>query len=150
MRRIHPALVALATLLVATTLTAETASSRVEVSAYVIGRTTGGVVGEPQALVLSAEDVARGWVEVSEPIALQIRSNQRAGFKLLASVGGPVTQVELHGLGDEWVIGGSGGWISMPYRGTSVQQYAVSCRLKLDENAAPGTYAWPVQIALAN
>ncbi len=136
--------------LIAISLQAESASATIQVSAYVIGRTLVNVQSEP-AVVVTAADLERGWVDVVEPSLLTVRSNQRAGYRLAFAPSQPwVARAEVSGLPDPLSFDGSGGSAGFSYQGTAPRELQLRWRLYLSADAAAGTFALPISVATLN
>ncbi len=136
--------------LLAATLQAESSSATIQVSAYVIGRTLVSVQSAP-AVVVTAADVERGWVDVADPALITVRSNQRAGFRLaFAPTRTWVTRAEATGLAEPLSCGPAGGSAAFSYEGTAPRQLELRWRLFLSEDAIPGTYPLPIDVATLN
>ncbi len=125
--------------------------ARFTVSAIVEPYASLAVRSQPDLLTLTAADVARGYVDVPQPIAVQVHSNSRDGYLLTLSsslVG--VTGLRIDGLGDPVSLDASGG--SIAERWTSSEHTAevtLHLRLLLDTAVTPGTYPWPLHLAAA-
>jgi len=118
---------------------------------WAIGLPNGYVIMEYQARVLhvSAEDVAKGMVEVRGGSRLLVTLNSPAGYA-----------VDFRARGN-WIgaarIGGIGGTVEIDSRGGTIVQreaaagrhvVAIDYRFVLAPDAVPGTYAWPLEMAI--
>lgn len=102
-----------------------------------------GVHGAPTELVVTAADVARGFVDIAEGGRVEVRSNSREGVRL-----------EFLNRSSEWVraievSGLPGGALAGAVRGVSNRTLPVGYRILLAPNAQPGVYAWPVGVVAA-
>jgi hypothetical protein len=102
------------------------------------------VIEQPTELRLSAEDVARGYLDVSA--RYRVRHNDRGGYLLrIVPVSGLAQRIEVHGLGTDLVL--SDAAIDVYRPGNEFQQdLAVRFRFVLDEAIHPGTFALPVSL----
>jgi hypothetical protein len=125
-------------------------SAKVEVSATVLPRTTLTVRSQPRMLVVTREDIRRGYVEVPAASRIEVVSNDPRGYLLVfENHAGPEAlfrEVIIEGLGRQVQIGPSGGWI--PRTETlSPMAAELSYRFSLAEDARPGTYPWPLSLS---
>jgi len=124
---------------------------KLPVTATIAKRATLKVLAQPAAVVVTAADIARGWVEVPGRAQVTIRSNSPAGYMLaFASEGDFVRQMRVRGLGNEVQIGPGGGVVPLGGSAQSVTQATLELgfRFELAADAQQGTYAWPVQISV--
>jgi hypothetical protein len=126
---------------------AERAHISFSVSARVLERTEGVVLRTPETLVVTSEDAARGYVDVVAPTELQVTTNNPDGCLVSVSVDAPVRRLEIAGVGQRVALEGGRGWLPFPYspRPTLV---TMSFRVYLSENVLPGSYPWPVHLAV--
>jgi hypothetical protein len=124
-------------------------SAELRVSATVIARAIAEVQTAPETLEITEEDVRRGWVETQQSSRVRIRSNDRNGYRLAFRVSGaPVRAIQIRGLGDESTLGlreGEGS-LTRPHPGRFDTTADLTFRFVLEDDAAPGVYAWPVMI----
>lgn len=124
---------------------------RVPVTATIAKRATLKVLAQPVTVVISAADIARGYVEVPGRAQLSIRSNSLSGYMLVfASEGDFVRRIRVSGLGNEVQIGAGGGIVPQSGSAQSVTQATLELgfRFELAANARQGTYAWPVRMSV--
>lgn len=97
---------------------------------------------QPESIQVTAEDIARGYVDVAPGPRLEARTNSREGLLVTFQVrpGGFARAVELRG------AGGASLRLAGSARGVSVRQVELSYRLLLSPRARPGVHAWPVQL----
>ena len=138
--------VALAALLAGPAL-ADQARARFTVSAVVPKRVTLTVLEQPAQLMLSVEDIERGYKDVSA--RYQVRHNDRNGYLLhLVPRVGLTRQIEVRGLAAEVVLGDA----DLAIRQASVgrlHDFELAFRFVLDPAARPGSYALPVHVTAA-
>lgn len=125
------------------------ASAELRVSATVIARAIADVQTAPETLEITEEDVRRGWVEAEQTSRVRIRSNDRNGYRMVFRVlGAPVRAIQVKGLGDDSTLGlrDGEGSLTRPHSGRFATTADLTFRFLLDEDAAPGIYAWPLTI----
>ena len=147
-RPLRPAVLLLSiAFLTAAPLFAGSASVPMHVSATVIARAIMTVSSEPTVTVTDA-DVARGYVDVTAPIVIQVRTNSRAGYLLQAErqqVG--LGAVEL-AFGDAaMTVGETESWISRPYVAGG-EVIAMRARVHLEAGTQPGSYPLPIALSV--
>jgi hypothetical protein len=115
------------------------ADARITVSATVLKRATLDVSGQPDSLVLTEADIARGYVDAPPGLSIEVRSNSPQGVMV-----GFIAESEL-------VSGVEGGPLRLTgaARGVSVQVLRPSYRFMLSPAARPGVYAWPVRVSVS-
>ncbi|HEY8180998.1 MAG TPA: hypothetical protein VII32_02075 [Thermoanaerobaculia bacterium] len=124
-------------------------TAQMNVSVQVIARTILTVDAQPSAVNVTADDIARGYVDVPQAVAFRVRSNSRDGYTLtFQPVNFPFSAAEVRWGAQSAVVEG-GDWmasLSHPYQqGSSAGSLAV--RLRLSAGVEPGSYAWPLQVA---
>lgn len=138
--------VALAALMAGPAL-ADQARARFTVSAVVPKRVTLTVLEQPAQLMLSVQDIERGYKDVSA--RYQVRHNDRNGYLLhLVPRVGLTRQIEVRGLAAEVVLGDA----DLAIRQASVgrlHDFELAFRFVLDPAAQPGSYALPVHVTAA-
>jgi hypothetical protein len=71
-------------------------SATMQVSAFVIARAIVTVDGQVSTVSVSDADVARGYVDVADPILVRVRTNSRQGYVLtVTNLGGQFSSIEL-------------------------------------------------------
>jgi hypothetical protein len=123
------------------------ASTRIQVYSSVLPQTTLTVYNQPRFLVVTREDIRRGFVDVPTAVQVEARSNDPRGYMLVfenkAGVEAQFQDVIIQGLESELTIGPSGGWVSRT-NGTSPSEVELSYRFALTGEARPGSYPWPI------
>jgi len=139
-------MVALAALLAGPAM-ADQAQARFTVSAVVPKRVTLTALEQPAQLMLSVDDIERGYKDVSA--RYQVRHNDSRGYLLhLAPRVGLTRHVEVHGLGAAIQLGDA----DLAVRQASVgrlHDFELAFRFVLDPSARPGSYALPVHVTAA-
>ena len=126
---------------------ADQARARFTVSAVVPKRVTLTALQQPAQLMLSVEDIERGYKDVSA--RYQVRHNDPHGYMLhLAPRIGLTRQVEVRGLASDVLVGDEGVAIRQA-SGARLHDFELSFRFLLDPAARPGTYALPVHVTAA-
>jgi hypothetical protein len=124
------------------------ARSQITVSAVVSARSSMKIIEQVTFLVITADDIRRGYVEVAAASRIEVKNNSLKGYLLsfesLMTV--PFKEVQIQGLGNEIQINSGGGWIPRPYSRTPVTM-ELGYRFILSENAEPGTYSWPLALS---
>jgi len=134
-------------LLVAVPAAAREASAGLAVSVSVQPRASLEAVSLPARLTVSAEDVARGYVDLVA--TCRVRSNDRRGYILrLAPRAGLTRAIEVRGLGADVVLGEESVEIHHP-AARPAQGLEFAVRFVLDPRATPGTYAMPLHLDVA-
>lgn len=120
-----------------------------QVSATVLKRATLATLAQPASLVVTAADIARGYVDVPSPSQVAVRNNSADGYMLMVSSRGDfIRQLHVRGLGDEVQMSAAGGFIRQPGGPVATKVLDVGFRFELSDTAQPGVYAWPVQLSV--
>lgn len=128
-----------------------TEQAKVTVSATVLKRASLRVLAQPAAVVVTAEDIARGYVDVAAPARVAIKSNSPRGYMLeFANEGDFMRQILVKGLASDVQLSPSGGAIMQSHAGIGVTRETLELgfRFVLAAAARPGTYAWPMQLTV--
>lgn len=115
------------------------ARQRVEVRLHVPAVAQVRVLSQPAWMEITHADLARGYVEVGEPLQVEVTGNLRQGVPLdFIPADGPV--VAAHATPGVALLGGTG-----------LRREVVQVRLRLDlaPDARAGRHAWPVQVSSA-
>jgi len=138
--------VALAVLLASPAL-ADQARARFTVSAVVPKRVKLTVLEQPAQLVLTADDIERGYKDVAA--RYQVRHNDPNGYLLhLAPRIGLTSHVEVRGLATDVELGDTDLAIRQASAGR-LHDFELAFRFVLDPAARPGSYALPVHVTAA-
>lgn len=103
-------------------------------------------VYQAQDLVISAQDIERGFVEVPAASRLEIRSPRPSLFEF-RSVGDLFKSVHVSGAGDT-DFGGQGGTLLYKSSGNGMSNVALSYRFDLNPGVTPGTHRWPLALTV--
>lgn len=105
----------------------------------------------PQTVVISDADVARGYHDVVEPVAVDFRSNHPGGVVLgFALSSHAVAAIDAQAFESGMPLSaGESVFVPQRERGFRARTIAVKLRLKLAPHAAPGAIAFPLAVSLA-
>jgi hypothetical protein len=107
------------------------------------------LAADPAPLQISAADVAQGYTDAPRPLQLRIESNSRAGFALDVTTLSPwCTAVAVQGLDGEVQLDAPGGTVVQRWQGVRARVLELRVRFKLAPAVQPGTYAWPLRLAV--
>jgi hypothetical protein len=124
----------------------------VSVSATVLKKATLQVLSQPSAVSITPADIARGYVDVSVPAHVAVKSNSPNGYLLeFASQGEFFRQIVVRGLANDVQLSAAGGAVMQPAApsGVTRAQLDLAFRFLLTDSAQPGTYSWPVQLTVS-
>ncbi len=124
---------------------------RAPLQVWAIGLPNGYVTMEHQASALhvSAEDVARGMVEVRGGSRLAITLDSPGGYTVDFHARGPLIQTTwIGGIGRTVEIDSTGGTVVQRQAAAGRHVVAIDYRFLLAPDAVPGTYAWPLDMAV--
>lgn len=117
--------------------------ARVQVVATVLPRASVEAQRLPQEITVSADDVARGYVELQAPVEIGVRTNYPNGVIVrFTGNGAEVAGVEVDGGGPLVPVAHVG-------RGMQRLEVRVRLRLRLAPRTVPGRIAFPVKVSLA-
>jgi hypothetical protein len=126
--------------------------AKLTVTATILKHASLKVIEQPAAVVVTAADIERGYVDVPAPAQISIQNNSAAGYVLdFASHGDFMRQILVRGLGTELQLSPAGGAIAQPTTGGGVTKTTLSLgfRFILSESARRGTYAWPLRLSVS-
>jgi hypothetical protein len=128
-----------------------TGSARIRVTATVPSRATLRVLRQERTLVVTPEDVARGYVDAPAASRIEVRNNSRGGcllvFERIAGPDARFGRISVRGFERDVEIGPVGGFVPHSYAPAPVTE-ELSYRFSLDRDARPGTYPWPLQVSI--
>jgi hypothetical protein len=140
-----------AALLVPCTAAASGAEAKVNMTLTILKQARLTIVTQPSAVIVTAADIARGYVDVPAPADVAVQTNSAHGYMLeIGSVGDFVRQIVVRGLGNEVQLSSAGGWVKQSAQGSGVTKatLALGFRFLLSEAAREGSYAWPVNLSV--
>ena len=125
---------------------AEIASANLLVSAYVAPKASIEAAGAPDAVVLTAADLALGYKDVSATYL--VSSNDAHGYMLqFAARDGLTRAIEVRGLGAPVEFDAFGAEVAQFGRPMHPVELELQYRLYLTADARPGEYAIPVAVS---
>ena len=126
------------------TATADEVRSRFQVSLQVPVRLALQPLREPASVMLTADDLARGYVDI--PARYHVSHNDRRGYVLqIVHLGGVAREVRISGLGGTLVVADDA--VEVHRDGQSFEQdVALEFRLVLEPAAQAGSHDWPVAL----
>lgn len=126
------------------------AAGTMQVSAMVLPFARVQPTQQVSSLRITPQDVARGYVDVPSASVLEVKTNSRHGVILrFDNMAEFVKSIKISGLGGDIELGASGGDVVERHSGYEVAGRALMLgyRFRLDPNAQPGTYAWPLMVS---
>lgn len=128
---------------------AKDARTTMTVSATVNAVATLEAQSSPAEIRVSVADVERGFIDVSEPLTLVIRSNSASGFAMdLMTVTPMLSSMVVHGLDSDQFLGADGGTIVQRWQRPRIVSLSLKFRLLLAPGLMPGRYPWPLRVAV--
>jgi hypothetical protein len=101
----------------------------------------------PTEVLVSDEDLRRGFIEVAQPTDLVVRSNSASGYALdLTTLTPMLSSVVVRGLQSEQSLSGEGGTIVQRWQMPQTVALSLQFRLVLAPGLAAGRYPWPMRI----
>jgi hypothetical protein len=119
------------------------------VSATVLKRASLQLLSQPSRVVITDADIARGYVDVSDPLQLAIICNSASGYLLdFATVTDFAQNISIRGLANEVQLSPAGGLVARPASAPDVtrETLTLSFRFVLSRSVQPGIYHWPVRV----
>lgn len=115
---------------------------RVQVVATVLARASLDTRRMPQEVTVSADDVARGYVEPPAPVEIAVQTNHPNGVLVrFAGNGAQIAAVEVDGAGTVVRVAAEG-------RGMQKRELRVRLRLHLAPGTVAGKIAFPVSVSM--
>jgi hypothetical protein len=144
-RKIAAVALMLAAALAPITASAESRSATMQVSVTVVARAIVNVYQQPQDVLITSDDLRRGYVEISTPFLVNVRTNCRTGYllrmvntdPLFASAEISTTDFAMHVLAESI--------ITRPYSPAG-DTLDLKVRLVLASGAREGRYSFPVVV----
>jgi hypothetical protein len=131
--------------------TAGSGEMKLAVSATILKHASLKVLAQPTSVVVTAADIARGYVDVPVPAQVAIQSNTLEGYALeFANHGDFMRQILVRGLGNDVQLSPAGGTVNKRSTGAGMTRTILDLafRFVLSESAQQGTYAWPVRFSV--
>ena len=130
---------------------AEVSEMKLTISATVQKHASLKVLAQPSSLVVTAADIARGYVDVPVPASVQVRSNTQDGYLLMfESLGEYIRQTVVKGLSNDVQINAAGGGVAQNTAGRGMRQAQLELgfRFVLSESVQQGIYPWPMRLSV--
>jgi hypothetical protein len=126
-------------------------SAKITINATVLERTTMTVLKQIPEIVVTNDDIIRGFVDIYAATRISVRSNNPAGYLLafenLSGQSSIFNSITVRVGAKEVQLSQNHGWVSQPYvHGTVTLD--VSYHFLLTKDAQPGTYSWPLMLAI--
>jgi hypothetical protein len=103
----------------------------------------------PTGLGISAADLRRGYVDVSEPTEFTVRSNSPNGYALdVLTVAPMLSSMIVQGLNSDLALGADGGTVVQRWQKPQAVKVSLKFRFELLPGLGIGTYPWPVRLAV--
>jgi len=135
----------LAAIAIATPVLAGSSSGTLGVSVQVVARTILTVDSQPASVDVTANDVARGYVDLPQSVLFHVRSNASNGYTVqFEPVSYPFNRADVSWGTTAATVGSDGAWLTEPYQ-QGTQAGTLNVRLSLAPGTQPGTYTWPVR-----
>gem|GEM_PF-1131774 len=125
--------------------------SKLLVSATILKHASLQVLAQPPSVVVTAADIARGYVDVPSPAQVAVQSNTQGGYMLMfESQGEFFRQTLVKGLDTDVQLGASGGGVAQRAagRGMSKTLLDLGSRFVLSDSVRQGVYAWPMRLSV--
>jgi hypothetical protein len=107
------------------------------------------IVSQASTVQITAQDLQRGYVDLSQPMLLNVYSNAREGYALEVLPLSPLIKaIAVHGLGSDADLGAQGGRIVERWERPEATTLSLTFRLALAPGAMPGIYPWPLHLAI--
>lgn len=124
-------------------------TAALSVSAKVIANTRMQMLHQATQLTISAADIARGHVELPAATRFSVRTNSPVGYRIeFHSRGDLFDAVAISGLGRPAHLGADGGSIAQRGLVATELNHELSFRFTLRPGLLPGTYPWPLAMAV--
>lgn len=127
-------------------------SLEVKVQVQIMKHASIRAVRSPAAVTVTQADIERGYVDLAQPVEVDIRTNDPGGFLLGFSLSSPMLKgAQLMGAGLDVAVGPNGGSVALAKYASGVGAHTVQlrARLHLSEQAQPGVLSWPVAIYIS-
>lgn len=124
-------------------------SAAMAVSVTVVAHAKMQINSQATQLVISKEDVTRGFVEVPAASRFSVISNSRLGYLMeFNPVGNLFDSVRISGLGNAVQMGTDGGAVVQRGLVSAKPTVELSFRFALRPDVLPGIYPWPLQLSV--
>lgn len=124
-------------------------SAALQVSASVVAKARLRNDHQAAQLAITAEDVARGYVDVAAASRFLVSTNSRVGYLLEFRAAGSIFEsVQIEGFGNAIRLGADGGTIVQRGPRSPDSPHELSYRFMLRPDVQPGSYQWPLQLSV--
>jgi hypothetical protein len=108
------------------------------------------VLFHPSEVVVTYADILRGYVDLPVAARLEIQNTNLTGYMVVFhGLTTPFQKVIVKGFDKDIVVDTYGGSVIQPYHGRDPLLLELSYRVVLSKKIRPGTYAWPLTIAIS-
>ncbi len=126
---------------------ASPASGSIHVSATVAAYATLESKSHAPALWITAKDIERGFIEVSDALSASVRTNSPDGYSLrLTWLGKTFGRGRVLADGVDTELTRDGAVLDRPTKGFTRETLNLDVRIELEPSTEPGVYAWPLAI----
>ncbi len=125
--------------------------AKLTVTATILKRASLQVLAQPASVVVTAADIARGYVDVPSPLQIMVQNNSRDGYMLtFESQADFMRQTLVRGMGNDVQLEATGGSIAQAASGRGMQKTTLDLgfRFIFAESARQGVYAWPMRLSV--
>ncbi len=120
-------------------------SAVLRVSTNVMPYVTYDVLHQEGSLTITAQDIERGYIEVSRATVLSVKTNSLNGYLMNFFVAENLfSNVTLRDKNNIYSFSETGGEVHFPSQGTHYAQKNFTFRFDIRSDAKPGTYQWPL------
>ncbi|HEY0801181.1 MAG TPA: hypothetical protein VGD54_10070 [Steroidobacteraceae bacterium] len=103
----------------------------------------------PTGLAISSADLRRGFVDVTQPTQVTVRSNSPNGFALEVLTVAPVlSSMIVEGLNSDLELGAEGGTVVQRWQKPQIVNLSLKFKFALAPGLVAGNYPWPVRLAV--
>jgi len=149
MSRLRQPLVLLALAGGCSALSAAETHAQLAISAVIPAQARLEQLSVPLSVTVSAADRLRGYLDVADPVLLQVTSNSRAGFQLQLATLLPLCRaIAIRGLGSDVLLPADGGTIVQRWQHPQSLALSLNFRLLLASDVRPGRYDWPLRLTV--
>lgn len=129
---------------------AHAGETQLNVTATVVKSARLKVLAQPASVVVTAADLARGYVDVPADSQVAIESNTNGYMLEFSNAGDFMRQILVRGLNGDVQLSPAGGLVTQRPGATGVSKttLALGYRFLLAESARQGTYAWPMRLSV--
>ena len=103
----------------------------------------------PRSVTVSDADLMRGYLDVTDPVRVQVTSNSRAGYQLQLDTLLPLCRgIAIRGLGPDVLLPAEGGTVVQRWQHPQSLSLVLNFRLLLASDVRPGRYDWPLRLTV--